>query len=1406
MCCLYVFACVPVFCAAADGVCGTQVSDGAVSFDVERGLTRIDVSADDWIDMRAANAADISLDSERAVSAEQTGPKAFAVYFDTVIQRNRDYTLNFGTGIKTFSGKALAAAEIAGNTAVLEDKNDSFEFVHEKSGGVYLKTIDGSSADGYKERNVFGAEAKTADGERDYVVYSLDGDAAEIGFWTYSWGYAVLADGGNTVEDSFSVWVSADGMEYTRLSDEMFGRDGWHLPGERFPDGEYGFVTVTKYASYAELPAGVRYIKIVFPRLRRGTAADGGTAEGTVLLGDVNIRHFRSANAVRLDTLGDIAPSDTLSLRLGETADSLDGTEFKINGKAVRHAVLENGGKKVRLALAKPLEANTDYALTIRGNLNIAPECGYIGFHTMYSRDSEDYIWKSVNIGGGGMVTGLVFHPTEQNLLYARTDVGGAYRRDYENDCWIPLTDKFPIEEWNSLSVNGLCVDPGNPDVVYIACGGVWYAKGGVYKSEDRGETWQKLPLTPVLLGNDGRLDGECIAVDPSDSDTVYCGTAYEGLFVSHDGGANWARVEDIPVTDSIPQSREEYEAGEAEGRGIGVRSVYFMPLTDSGYMICASVFGKGIYASTDNGESWTHISGSPTKARRMTEYMGKLYVSCRIDAENGFYDGLYCYDGTRWTSAAPEPGIEMNGITAGTVGGKKLLYCASNTDRKLFFREDGGEWQAVFNPSNADNNDVAEHMPWITTHAKVWGGVIGGFVGGLALNPNGGGKAELWLGDGWSVWCNPDALTGNVFYAECKNVNETVVNTVCAPSSGNTLLMTGFYDYGGVRHTVDNADGADANAKALNPIYATEPIRPFEDGYYVWGTSVTSADYCAKDGSFLAFFTDTYRDGVECDGGGSLGVVALSEDGGETWNKYGWDQDKNFYAGCVAVGAEPNADGKPTVLAVQKSDGTSTAYVKRSADFGRTWTNAEGLPANLLSGSHRKQRNIIAADRMNGNKFYVTDRETGDFYYSHNGGASFEKAEGRVPVLGIDWENDSPSNEYLNDDIEANPNTEGDVVTFSYGGGLYRSTDSGMTLTHVDGPSRVSAFSWGAETEAGISSAFVLGIIDGRRGIYRSDDNLKTWIYTANPDMGLGCTVACIEGDKRVFGRVYAATLGRGVFYADTAAVKRVTFTDDKADGDWLILDGASKRSNEDTWQGWYATCDGFDSGEIIFTFDGSRTKLQGNHRYRLNGPVERLSFIAAGHADMNASDIEIQLSSDGENWRSIGTGDMFGQGILYELLPEPVAAMPTWMVYSRVTLGRAQLGSNTKYVRLLLGRTVGILLPEVTYLSRTEDYEINDAAYTLNGDGTATASGRVYFNRDGDKESAAFTVFTAAYRNGILTGAAAERFENVKKGGFAEFLQIIGADSGMRIKTFVFESEENLLPVAAAEERTLK
>ena len=55
--------------------------------------------------------------------------------------------------------------------------------------------------------------------------------------------------------------------------------------------------------------------------------------------------------------------------------------------------------------------------------------------------NAEKYEWGNVRFDGGGFVSAVMFHPKAENLLYARTDVGGIYRFDFQNKTWIPLMD-----------------------------------------------------------------------------------------------------------------------------------------------------------------------------------------------------------------------------------------------------------------------------------------------------------------------------------------------------------------------------------------------------------------------------------------------------------------------------------------------------------------------------------------------------------------------------------------------------------------------------------------------------------------------------------------------------------------------------------------------------------------------------------------------------------------------------------------------------------------------------------------------------------------------------------------------------------------------------------------------------
>src|SRR5678816_996892 len=112
---------------------------------------------------------------------------------------------------------------------------------------------------------------------------------------------------------------------------------------------------------------------------------------------------------------------------------------------------------------------------------------------------AQTYTWRNVQIYGGGFISGIVFSQTEPNLIYCRTDIGGAYRLDNATGRWVPLLDSISWDDWNLTGVVSIATDPVNPNNVYIAAGtytNEWASQNGaILRSTDRGATWQRTML-----------------------------------------------------------------------------------------------------------------------------------------------------------------------------------------------------------------------------------------------------------------------------------------------------------------------------------------------------------------------------------------------------------------------------------------------------------------------------------------------------------------------------------------------------------------------------------------------------------------------------------------------------------------------------------------------------------------------------------------------------------------------------------------------------------------------------------------------------------------------------------------------------------------------------------------------
>ena len=161
----------------------------------------------------------------------------------------------------------------------------------------------------------------------------------------------------------------------------------------------------------------------------------------------------------------------------------------------------------------------------------------------LYTPGLNGFNWESVNTQGMGYVTGLVIHPLPPYDIYARTDVGGAYRFDRATQRWIPLLDHYGPLESETYGVESVAVDTADANTVYLAVphgrivsGSSITTPAEVMVSHDKGVTWNATGLANANLyagPNDAYrgMTGERLAVDPNDGRVLFFASRKDGLW-----------------------------------------------------------------------------------------------------------------------------------------------------------------------------------------------------------------------------------------------------------------------------------------------------------------------------------------------------------------------------------------------------------------------------------------------------------------------------------------------------------------------------------------------------------------------------------------------------------------------------------------------------------------------------------------------------------------------------------------------------------------------------------------------------------------------------------------------------------------------------------------------------------
>jgi photosystem II stability/assembly factor-like uncharacterized protein len=247
---------------------------------------------------------------------------------------------------------------------------------------------------------------------------------------------------------------------------------------------------------------------------------------------------------------------------------------------------------------------------------------------------------------------------------------------------------------------------------------------------------------------------------------------------------------------------------------------------------------------------------------------------------------------------------------------------------------------------------------------------------------------------------------------------------------------------------------------------------------------------------------------------------IGYSLDGGKSWQPAAATPQPDSSLGHIAV----SSDGSTWVWTPERSP----PYFTR--DRGATWIESRGVPAGTR----------VIADRVNPEKFYALALFDGMLFVSTDGAAMFA-AQPLVLPGGLPkprrarrMRGDERGDERGGQDrIYATPGREGDLWLAAFDG-LYRSTDTGKTFIRLYGVEEIHAFGFGkAAPGADFPALYLIGVVDGVGGIFRSDDIGASWVRI-NDDQHQWGLLLHITGDPKQYGRVYVGTHGRGIFYGD--------------------------------------------------------------------------------------------------------------------------------------------------------------------------------------------------------------------------------------------------------------------------------
>jgi photosystem II stability/assembly factor-like uncharacterized protein len=644
------------------------------------------------------------------------------------------------------------------------------------------------------------------------------------------------------------------------------------------------------------------------------------------------------------------------------------------------------------------------------------------------SSDSRfDKEWKPVGpINIGGRITDISLHPTDKDIMYAGSSVGGVWKsadRGYE---W-----KLIFEEQGGISIGNVEVSSNDPNTIYVGTGeangsatsGAFFGNG-MYKSTDAGATWDNIGLPKS--DHIGR-----ILVHPEDSDIVYvavAGKLYDkneerGVYKTINGGDSWEQtfyisdstaVIDISMSPLEPDvlfaaswERTRFAIGRAYG-GItcgvhrskdGGNNWELManglpaPNDSTGRVgisvspsdpnqIYASYTSdpitnrfSAVYSSSDQGDTWTELNGE--ELSNIYGSFGWYFGNVRVHPTNpdeAYLMGLNTYKTTdggdtwnQWTSGVhvDQHGMEFHATDPD--------FRVIGNDGGIYITEDAG--LTFRHVETIANNQLYECVIHPTLPETYFGGAQDN--GTLMTIANGeGGYERISGGDGFTIkfdYVNPDL---HYTTSQFGGINR---RTTLVPFENNFIKpdadLRGRLNWNTPFVTIPNEENG--------ILYGAEHILYSSDAGDNWeiiSPDLTNGPYVSVTsfGTISAIAISEINQDIIV-AGTDDGNVQISTDRGASWTKV---SENLPMLSVSSVATDPNNEGTIYVTYSGYRFNNYLPHVLKSSDYGETWTDiGSSLPESPI--------NEIVIDPTLPNHYYIASDES--VYFTSNGGDTWE-------------------------------------------------------------------------------------------------------------------------------------------------------------------------------------------------------------------------------------------------------------------------------------------------------------------------------------------------------------------------------------------------------------------------------